>query len=145
MVLATVYVLTLALAGIVLAGISYMPAETNATVRRGFFILFAIGCVTAVWCTFFLEYQPRPTLRIRGFPLPVAVFELQNGQWIDFVGGPGLFVDLVVIPCLICLPLSLMLIVRGVRSDRAERQRGFPLENSKHVSDTPEYVEPTQR
>ena len=135
MVLATIYVLTLSLAGTLLVGISYIPAETSLTVRRWFFALFATGCVAAIWCTFFLQYQLRPTVRIRGFPIPVAILELQNDRWVPFDSGLGVVIDLVAIPCLICLPLSITLIVRGIRRTRAESQRGFPITTDDVVSD----------
>jgi hypothetical protein len=96
--------------------------EPSAKLRISFAALVVAGCAAVAWCTFHLEYQPSPTLRVLGFPAPVAIFELRNGQWSDYVGGPGLFIDLIVVPSLVAMPLSLVLLVRAVR----RRTAGIP-------------------
>lgn len=127
MVLMALFGLALLLASTLAAGVIACLSEPNRKLRLSHAGLVAAGCVAAVWCTFFLEYQPNPTLRIVGFPLPVAVFRLQNGQWFDFVGGPGWLIDLIVVPSLVAMPLSLVLLVRAIRRRNAERRRGFPV------------------
>ena len=39
-----------------------------------FFGCLAVGVVAGGWCGFCFRYQPEPTLRVIGFPLPSAIF-----------------------------------------------------------------------
>ena len=128
MALLGVLVLALLLFATLVAGFVSCLHEPSGKLRLSFSALLVAGIAAAVWCTFYLEYQPSPTLRIVGFPVPIAVFELRNGQWSDYVGGPGLFVDLVAVPALVAMPLSLVLLVRAIRRRNAGRPRGFPIE-----------------
>ena len=45
----------------------------------------ACGLALGVWCTFCCEYHVWPTFRFFSFPVPVAFFHLEDGQWVDFV------------------------------------------------------------
>jgi hypothetical protein len=47
-------------------------------------ILVAVGIAVGVWCAFFFEYQVGPRYRFVSFPLPVAFFHLEGGEWVDF-------------------------------------------------------------
>src|SRR5688572_27404992 len=96
-ILFAIVALSLLLASTLVAGFVSCLYEPSQKLRLAFAALCVAGVAAAVWCTFFLEYQPSPTLRVVGFPVPVVVFELRNGQWSDYVGGPGLFVDLIVV------------------------------------------------
>jgi hypothetical protein len=49
----------------------------------GLTLLAGIG--TGVWAGFMFEYQASPTLRFAGFPLPVVIFQLESGVWVDYV------------------------------------------------------------
>ena len=115
------------LGGTLVAGMRFWFVETSRKLRIMFAALLVAGCVAAVWCTFFLEYQPSPTLRLRGFPVPLTVFRLQNGNWVNLPGMiiPSAIVDLVAVPSLTALPISLLLIVRAVRRHKSARRRGF--------------------
>ena len=132
MAMMAIFALALLLVATLVAGLVSCRSEPNRRLRLAFGGLVAVGCAAAVWCTFFLQYQPSPTLRVAGFPFPVAVFQLRNGQWSDYVGGPGLFLDPVVVPSIIALPLSLVLLVRAIRRRQSERRRGFPVAPHAH-------------
>ena len=50
-----------------------------------FVVLTLCGLVVGIWAGVFLEYQLSQKMRVHGFPLPVATFLLEEGQWTDFV------------------------------------------------------------
>ncbi len=75
--------------------------------------LFGIGTVAGLYCAFLLEYQVSPTLRFVGFPIPVAIFHLESGRWIDYVHhGPValLICAMNVISVAVALPLPVALL-----------------------------------
>lgn len=127
MILLAIVGLSLLLVATLVAGFVSCLHEPSGKLRLSFSALLVAGIAAAVWCTFYVEYQPSPTLRISGFPVPVAVFELRNGQWTDYVGGPGLFIDLIVVPSFVALPLSMVLLVRATRRRNSGGRRGFPI------------------
>ena len=47
----------------------------------GFVVL---GVALGYWLAFHFEYQVSSTFRFVSFPLPVCVFHLEDGQWVDF-------------------------------------------------------------
>jgi hypothetical protein len=57
-------------------------------------ILAVVGClavlggIVGVYCSFNVRWQPSPTIRYLGFPFPAILWQLENGQWVDYVGGP---------------------------------------------------------
>lgn len=54
-----------------------------------FWGLLLAGMATGVWAGFFLEYQLSRTLKVIGFPIPLVVFHLESGNWVDYVtDGP---------------------------------------------------------
>lgn len=40
-----------------------------------------IGLALAVWLTFFVKYSSGSTLRVRGFPIPLVFFHLEDKTW----------------------------------------------------------------
>ncbi|MFT3785957.1 MAG: hypothetical protein QM770_07305 [Tepidisphaeraceae bacterium] len=50
--------------------------------------LALIGAGVGVVCSFTVHWQPSPTLRFIGFPFPGLILQLEEGQWVDYVGGP---------------------------------------------------------
>jgi len=127
MILFAILTLTFLMGATLVAGLICCLDEQDRRLKRAFAALFVVGCITGVWCTFFFEYQPSAGLRILGFPMPVMIFKLQNGNWVDYVGGPLMFVNLIIVPALIAMPLSLALFIRRIRRRNAERTRGFPV------------------
>jgi hypothetical protein len=43
----------------------------------------AIGLILAVFLTFFVKYSNGPEMRIRGFPIPLVFFHLDNKIWTE--------------------------------------------------------------
>jgi hypothetical protein len=50
--------------------------------------LAVVGGIAGVYCSFNVRWQPSPTIRYLGFPFPAMLWRLENGQWVDYVGGP---------------------------------------------------------
>ena len=72
--------------------------------------LSVVGIATGYWLAFEFQYQLSPTLRIVSFPLPLAAFHLEHGQWVDFVTPPhvmypGLLANALSLLALALLPL----------------------------------------
>lgn len=114
------------LGGILVWSIRCCVYETSRRLQIGFVAVLVAGCAVAMWSTFFFKYQPNPSYRIEGFPIPVVVFHLENGNWVDFV-GPGWIMNFILVPSLVAMPVSVTLIVRAVRRRNFERRRGFPV------------------
>jgi hypothetical protein len=53
-----------------------------------FSVLLSVGWVAGVWLAFDFEYQISPRMRFASFPVPLAVFTLEDGQWADYVPPP---------------------------------------------------------
>jgi len=51
-------------------------------------LLASIGGVIGLYCSFYVRWQPSPTLRYLGFPFPAMIWQLENGEWVDYVGTP---------------------------------------------------------
>ena len=68
------------------------------------------GMLLGIWCALSFEYHVGPSYRIGGFPLPVVVFHLEDGQWIDspipeFQMWAAVFTNIISITALAMLPL----------------------------------------
>jgi hypothetical protein len=90
--------------------------------RAAFFGCLVIGFVSGVWFGFCFRYQPEPTLRVMGFPLPSALFVQKtdaNGveQWVDYPNGPDAILDVLLFSfvsvSVVWLANSLWRLVRG--------------------------------
>ena len=119
--------LVLATVALTVAGAVLCFVDPSLPLRVLFVSLLAAGLAAAYWLTFYFEYQPRATVRIAGAPVPAAIFRLENGVWVDYVGGPGWMINLVLVPCLVVLPITLSLTIRAYRRWRTARLRGFPV------------------
>jgi hypothetical protein len=56
-------------------------------------IALAVGLLLAVWLAFFVRYSGGATLRIQGFPVPVAFLRLDGTTWTRTT-LPGIVYDL---------------------------------------------------
>lgn len=77
-----------------------------------FGLLALSGIALGVWAGTHFEYEPNPKTRILGFPVPLAVFILEDGQWIDFVPPQavqygGMFADILFSIAVMLLPISI--------------------------------------
>jgi hypothetical protein len=87
-------------------------AHAGRTWWFAFIVLTVIGLVVGCSLAFTLEYQVSPRVRSVGFPIPLAFFRLEDGQWVDFVTPPevmypGLIANVVAVVAFALLPLLL--------------------------------------
>ena len=122
MTLIAAMAITLGLGATLVAGFACCLKEPSNRLKLAFYGLLLGGLAAAAWGAFFVEYQVSPTLRIAGAPVPVAFFHLENGNWVDFIVGPGLLMDFIIVPSLVTMPASASLIVRQRRRRRADRR-----------------------
>jgi ABC-type xylose transport system permease subunit len=115
----------------VLIAAVYSIHEPDVRLRAAFWLVLGAGGAVGVWCTFWLQYQPSPTMRITGFPFSIETLALSNGQWVPYPAPSAVVVDLIVVPSALTLPMSLVMIVRGDRRRKAERRRGFAVVESR--------------
>jgi hypothetical protein len=76
-------------------------------------LLIACGLAIGVWCAFYSEYQVGARFRFGSFPVPVVVFHLEEGNWVDFpleafVAWPVAIGNIITISALATLPLWLV-------------------------------------
>src|SRR5206468_5167092 len=75
-----------------LGWVAYRTVRSLSSNRAGVFwwLLFGAailaGGVSASWCALYAEYRPREDLRLLSAPVPAAVLQLEDGNWVDFVG-----------------------------------------------------------
>jgi hypothetical protein len=74
--------------------------------------LVVVGLVAGCWLAFSFQYQVTPRMRYVSFPIPLAFFHLEDGQWIDFVTPPyvmypGLVANVIAVVAVALLPLLL--------------------------------------
>ncbi len=63
-----------------------------------FFLCLVVGFKSCAWFAYSFKYQPEPTLRVMGFPLPSAIFVQKidaDGveRWEDYPNGPDAILD----------------------------------------------------
>lgn len=110
--------------------------RTNAsrTWWLAFLSLAVVGLVAGHWLAFRFEYQVTPRIRCVSFPIPLAFFHFEDGQWIDFatppsVMYPGLVANVIAVVAVALLPLLLASLASG-RSCRAARALDHHDENA---------------
>ena len=82
--------------------------------------LSVVGLAAGGWLSFSFEYQVSPEIRYFSFPMPVAFFHLEDGQWVDYITPPyvmfpGLVANVVAIVAVALLPLLLASLALGRR------------------------------
>jgi hypothetical protein len=75
-----------------------------------FTVLGALGAGVGAWFAFRFEYQVSHDFRFAGFPVPVAFFHLEGGDWVDFIippcfAYPGLLADISTFAAVLLSPL----------------------------------------
>jgi hypothetical protein len=72
---------------------SWMLRSLLHRLRRGrvgfwwwvaFAVLIVIGVILGECCAFYIEYHPGARYRVRGVPLPVVFFHLEESGWVDY-------------------------------------------------------------
>ena len=71
------------------------------------------GKIAGSWCAFYCEYSIRARYRIGSFPIPIVVFHLEQGEWVDFPvprsqAWLALFTNIITIVAVSLLPLWLV-------------------------------------
>jgi hypothetical protein len=89
-------------------------------------VLAFAGLIAGIWAGFFTDYHVSPKLRFAGFPFPIAVFQLEDGSWVDYVhAGPIMLAigvaDVFVIAMCSALPVSAIFYARKLLSRRETR------------------------
>lgn len=80
---------------------------------RGWWVSFTCLCILGLvvgWWMLHFEYRLSPTLRVVGVPLAIAVFQLEDGNWTDFIPNLQILIavaDVIVGVALCLLPLRL--------------------------------------
>ena len=59
-------------------------SSVNGRVWMIFWSMVAFGIGFGIWCGFYCQYSIGTRFRIASFPIPIAFFHFENGQWIDF-------------------------------------------------------------
>ena len=103
-------VLALGLWCIFLTSRRLLRAHANRAWWCTFAALSVAGLAAGCWLAFNFEYQVSARTRCASFPLPLAFFRLEDGQWVDFVTPtyvmyPGLAANVVAIVAMALLPL----------------------------------------
>ena len=81
--------------------------------------IMVLGLVLGIGSNF-LSYKPRKDFGVAGFPIPLAVFQKQDGRWIDFPssGSGMIIIGLLNILCVSCIVLGVAYVI--LRSRRKQ-------------------------
>jgi hypothetical protein len=47
-------------------------------------VLMVCGMALGVWCALYCEYPVGTKYRVGSFPIPVVIFHMEEGNWVDF-------------------------------------------------------------
>ena len=77
---------------------------------KAYYTLALAGLALGIWFSFLVEYKVA-NKRIAGFPIPVAISNLQDGQWSTeilpaYIRYPGIITDLLSSIALCLLPIA---------------------------------------
>jgi hypothetical protein len=117
----TIFLFIIALS--VLGGIAFLTVESFLREKVGnewwvvFSLFVLVGAVAGVWFGFMFDYHVSPTLRFAGFPLPMAMFHLEEGTWVDFVHDTPVMIligvaDATAVALCFALPVSAAFYIR---------------------------------
>jgi hypothetical protein len=87
----------------------------------GFAVLAWLGIALGWWMAFAVENQVSGRYRLGGFPMPVVIFHLEQGNWEDFVTPPIFMIPALVANVLAgvaLLELPLLIFPRNKRTSR---------------------------
>ncbi|NQT94554.1 MAG: hypothetical protein HQ559_17495 [Lentisphaerae bacterium] len=76
-----------------------------------FSAVLVLGVVAGYWLGFAFEYRASSMVRVFGCPLPLVVFNLEDGRWVDFImPAPVLngVINVIVITLLSLAPLNII-------------------------------------
>jgi hypothetical protein len=67
-----------------------LSGSGSKTMWLAFAALVVLGLALGVWMACRVEYPLGTRFRLSGFPMPVAFFHLEAGQWVDFITPPAI-------------------------------------------------------
>jgi len=126
-------VLLVIVAAIVVVGVAVRSLRVGRAPRHWWLIwwihLFT-GIGLGIYFTSF-EYASGATWRVVGFPVPIVIFELKGGRWVDFPNGLGPLVfgiNGVAFTSILLIPFSILALIQfGGWPTAAVRTKGFPV------------------
>lgn len=89
--------------------------QCGATWWAALAFLITCGIGLGIWCSHSCEYQLGTQFRFGSFPIPVVIFHLEDGRWVDFplpaiAMALVMFTNTISITTLATLPLWLALL-----------------------------------
>jgi hypothetical protein len=88
-----------------------------------FLLLSFAGIIFAVSAAFVWGYNPTDSLRVEGFPIPIAIFKLEGTQWTDFVSSMPIQIFTLFANIFACVALALVPLTIASRvASRRKRQ-----------------------
>jgi hypothetical protein len=86
-------------------------------------VILTVGVFPGFWYGFGLRYAIADTLEFQGFPIPLAFFVLEQGQWVDYIGFPPLgLINVFIIDSIFLVPLSVAMFLILRRRHGVERR-----------------------
>src|ERR1700738_5173213 len=74
--------------------------------------LLVVGVLVGSWSAFCWRYPWSENMEALGFPIPVVVFQWEDGRWVDYVGNPLLaFVSLFLVASAFLVPVLVGMVV----------------------------------
>lgn len=97
---------------------------------KAYYTLALAGLALGIWFSFFLEYKVA-NKRVAGFPIPVAISNLQDGQWSTeilpaYIRYPGIATDFLSGVALCLLPIAVAAFFNENRKRSPDAAAGHP-------------------
>jgi len=71
-----------------------------------------VGLTIGYWCAFEYRYAFGENKEAIGFPIPVVIFQWEDGHWVDYVGNPLLaFVSCFLVASAFLWPVAISLLL----------------------------------
>jgi hypothetical protein len=81
--------------------------------------LILVGGAIGLWSGACFEYQVSERHRFVGFPIPMAVFQLEDGRWVDYIGNPlVVLLDGFLVATALLAPFTVLLVVKSLLGRR---------------------------
>jgi hypothetical protein len=88
--------------------------------------ILTLGLIPGFGIGFGRRYAWADTVQVQGFPIPLAFFVLEDGQWVDYIGFPPLgLLNVLYLDSIFLSPLSLVILcaLRRRRATAVETPR----------------------
>lgn len=84
--------------------------------------MLIVGSIVGWYCAFHVRFPVGDDRIHVGIPIPFIVLQLENGEWIDYI-GPGFLFSIPIVAAVCLLPVPLALFLRRVSSSRTSDGR----------------------